>query len=71
MRVHPNHRHHIHSLRDCLELVRSQGHEVCLNYESSGCCYAESKTRAKGRRYTPAFFVRLYKKTGKLEVERP
>lgn len=63
-------RHHVHNLSDCEDLVRQQGHEIGKSHENSGECYAESLEKAEGRKYMPAFFVRLYKRTGKLEVQR-
>lgn len=69
-KIHKNNKHHVHNLSDCEDLVRQQGHEIGKSFEDFGECYAESSERAAGMKHTPAFFVRLYKRAGNLEVHR-
>lgn len=71
-KTHRANRHHIHTLSDVKELLRSQGHGVGVSYENDREAYAASLSLAPGRIFTPApaVTVRLNKISGRLTVTR-
>lgn len=68
-KTHSASRHHIHTLQDAIELMRSQGLTPGTTKETKTMFSVESVERVPGRRFNPQMIITVNAKQ-ELEVQR-